>query len=48
MFIEKPFAILEILSIFQSDVEKEVKMEIIEKLNMIILKHYINSSIIME
>ena len=48
MLIEKPFTIFEILDIFQSDVELEVKMEIIEKLNMIILKHHINSAIIME
>ena len=48
MLIEKPFTIFEILDIFQSDIELDVKMEIIEKLKMIILKHHINSAIILE
>ena len=48
MFIEKPFTILEILSIIRSNVELEVKMEIIEKLKMIISKHYSNSIILIE
>ena len=48
MLIEKPFTIFEILDIFKSNIELDVKMEIIEKLKMIILKHHINSAIIME
>ena len=48
MLIEKPFTIFEILDIFRANVELDVKMEIIEKLKMIILKHHINSAIIME
>ena len=48
MIIEKPFTIFEILSIIHSKVELEVKMEIIEKLKMIILKHHSNSIILNE
>ena len=48
MIIEKPFTIFEILSIIHSNVELEVKMEIIEKLKMIISKLHSNSIIIIE
>ena len=48
MIIEKPFTIFEILDILKTSVELDVKMEIIEKLKMIILRHHINSAIIME
>ena len=48
MLIEKPFTIFEILSIIHSKTELEVKMEIIEKLKMIILKLHSNSIIIIE
>ena len=48
MLIEKPFTIIEILSIIHSNVELEVKMEIIEKLKMIISKLHSNSIIILE
>ena len=48
MLIEKPFTIFEILEIIHSNIELDAKMEIIEKLKMIILKHHINSAIIME
>ena len=48
MLIEKPFTIFEILDILKTNVELDIKMEIIEKLKMIILKHHINSAIIME
>ena len=48
MLIEKPFTIFEILDILKTNVELDVKMEIIEKLKMIILKHHINSAIIIE
>ena len=48
MLIEKPFTIFEILDIFRTNIELDVKMEIIEKLKMIILKHHSNSAIIME
>ena len=48
MLIEKPFTIFEILDIFRSNVELDVKMELVEKLKMIVLKHHINSAIIME
>ena len=48
MLIEKPFTIFEILSIIHSNVELEVKMEIIEKLKLIISKLHSNAIIIME
>ena len=48
MLIEKPFTIFEILDIFKTNIELDAKMEIIEKLKMIILKHHSNSLIIME
>ena len=40
--------LLEILDIIHSNIELDVKMEIIEKIKMIILKHRANSSIILE
>ena len=48
MIIEKPFTIFEILSIIHSNIELEVKMEIIEKLKMIISKLHSNSIILIE
>ena len=48
MLIEKPFTIFEILEIFRTNVELDIKMEIIQKLKMIISKHKVNSAIIME
>ena len=48
MLIEKPFTIFEILSIIHSNVELEVKMEIIEKLKLIISKLHSNAIIIIE
>ena len=48
MIIEKPFTIFEILSIIRSKVELEVKMEIIEKLKLIISKLHSNAIIINE
>ena len=48
MIIEKPFTIFEILSIIHSNIDLEVKMEIIEKLKMIISKLHSNSIILIE
>ena len=48
MLIEKPFTIFEILDIIHSNIELDVKMEIIDKIKMIVLKHRANSSIILE
>ena len=48
MIIEKPFTIFEIISIIHSNVELEVKMEIIEKLKLIISKLHSNSIILIE
>ena len=48
MIIEKPFTIFEILSIIHSNVDLEVKMEIIDKLKMIITKLHSNSIILIE